>query len=143
MRGAIEQRLTHSHADGHFGLGDSVHRTAHERRLQSDIASDLALRDSFGRSKGDFAWQHQKVVVGEATMCRRVHELVCREAVAMRVRLQILERLRRIEIRGRRSSSVRRWHRPRGRQSVTGSFSSRVIGQKKRSRHVSGSHAAE
>jgi hypothetical protein len=83
---------THRHRDRHLGLGDGVHRGAHERRLEDDVAGDPALRRDDVRGKVDVAGQHEEVVVREPAMANTVHELVHGEAIAAVVRLEVRER---------------------------------------------------
>lgn len=88
----------HRHGYSHIALCDCVHWATHERSFQHDVTSDLGLRDDFSSSEVNLARKHQEIVVGEAAMSTRIHELGYGQAILPFVSLQVLKSSGRIEV---------------------------------------------
>lgn len=84
--------------DGHVGLGDGVHGATQKGRFQRDVAGDLGLGADVRGREINLSGKHKEIVVCEATLDARVHELLYREAIRRWVCLEVNEGLRRIEI---------------------------------------------
>ena len=67
--------------DGHLCFCDGIHRATQEGGLQDDVTSDSGLCDDVGRWKVNLSWEDQEIVVGEAALDLRVHELLDGEPI--------------------------------------------------------------
>lgn len=86
-----EHEWTCSHADRHLRLRHGVHRAAHERRLEHDVARHPYVRRHLTGCEVDATGEDEEVVVGESAVRARVHELCGGEAIARRVGAEVLD----------------------------------------------------
>ena len=83
--------------DRHLALRDGVHGGAHERRLEHDVARDLALRADLLRAEVNLAGKVEEVVVREPAVHAGVHQVLDGEPVRAFVALQDLDGVRGVE----------------------------------------------
>jgi hypothetical protein len=72
-----QQRKT----DGHISLGDGIHRTTHKWGFEKDITSDSSISNHIRSREVDLSGKHEEVVISEATMDARVHEILDGETI--------------------------------------------------------------
>lgn len=93
----IVAKNAYSHCDGHFNLGDGIHRTTHERSLEHDVASNAAFGSNHGGGEIDLPWKHEEIVIGESAVPSWIHEFFDRHPIRAGVFFQLLERTGRVK----------------------------------------------
>ena len=95
--GRNQRESTHRHGDSHISFGYSVHRGTDEGGIEGYVASDFGLKGDIAGRELDPPGEEQKIVVGEATVNFRVHEILDGEPILVVVLLEDLQSLRRWE----------------------------------------------
>jgi hypothetical protein len=81
----------HRHRNSHLIAGDSIHGTTDKWRLEEDVSSNATFcGDLLGREI-DFARKDEEVVVREAAMKGRIHEVADRQAIRGGVFFELIE----------------------------------------------------
>jgi len=88
------RKSTYSHRDSHVSFGYGVHRRANEGGVEGDVAGNLGLEVDIAGRELDPPRQEKEIIVGEATVNFRIHEILDGEAILVLVLLEELQRLR-------------------------------------------------